>query len=142
MPAIDSCQPNVIKAFEKEGWQVIEQPLMLRLMKRNIYIDIKFRRLKGGIVEEIVIAEVKCFSNPKFDLEEFYSAIGQYQLYRKALHIYNDFSDIYLVIPQTAYQRLQLESALIAIFEETDVKLILVDVEQEVILQWIIWQPS
>ncbi|NJL43347.1 MAG: hypothetical protein HC935_08680, partial [Pseudanabaena sp. SU_2_4] len=34
---------------------------------------------------DIIIVEVKCFTNPKVDLPELYTAIGQYEIYRSAL---------------------------------------------------------
>jgi hypothetical protein len=35
-------------------------------------------RKSNGQSEQIIILEVKCFSNPQTDLSEFYTALGQY----------------------------------------------------------------
>jgi hypothetical protein len=39
----------------------------------------------NGRSEQIIVLEVKCFTNPKTDLQEFYTAIGQYEFYREVL---------------------------------------------------------
>lgn len=39
MPAIDTCQPQVIRALEKDGWRVRQSPFHLADEKRSIFVD-------------------------------------------------------------------------------------------------------
>lgn len=45
MPAIDSCQPQVIRALEKDGWAVEPIPFQLKV---QVYIDIEAKQQVNG----------------------------------------------------------------------------------------------
>jgi len=96
----------MIRAFEKVGWRVHEKPYLIRTAKRNLYADFGLQRANEDNLEQIIIMEVKCFTDPQTDLQELYTAIGQYQLYQNALTEHRIAYPLYLAIPQTAYERL------------------------------------
>jgi hypothetical protein len=51
MPALDHCQPAVVRALEKAGWLVIDQPLTIRnvIGRRHIYADLRLKHRQTGL---------------------------------------------------------------------------------------------
>jgi len=137
MAALDQCEGEIIQALQKDGWEVSEKPYAIRIVGRSIFADMSLKRIKGGEHEEIIIVEVKCFTNPSADLQELYTAIGQYHFYRIALTLKRSSLPLYLAIPHQAYQRLIKQPSISALFQSGGVKLVVVDIEQEEIVQWI-----
>lgn len=137
MSAIDACEPQIIRAFEKDGWQIVEKPHAIPFHDRAIFADFRARHLNEDGESYIVVMEVKCFTNPKHDLAEVYTAIGQYQLYAAAMIASEDTYPLYLAIPYAAYQRFEVEFTFLSAFSRAGVKLVIVDVVQEVVIQWI-----
>jgi hypothetical protein len=74
--AIDACEPQVIRALEKEGWQILAKPYLIVTLVRNLYADLSLQKFQNGSSEQIIVLEVKCFTNPGSDLTEFYTAVG------------------------------------------------------------------
>lgn len=85
MSALDACEPQIIRALEKDGWQIVAKPYQIKIDRRIVFADFSARHVNGDSEHFIVVMEVKCFTNPKTDLTELYTAIGQYQLYLTAL---------------------------------------------------------
>lgn len=130
MPAIDQCHLQMVRALRKAGWMVDEKPYVLRLTSgRRLFVDIKAQYDQN----EIIIVEVKCFVDNQ--VEELYTAIGQYMVYRNLLRRLNIQKQIYLAIPVTAYYGI-VEELAAEVVQEARIKLILVDIEHEVIERW------
>jgi hypothetical protein len=130
MPAIDQCHEQMVRALRKAGWTVDEKPYVLRLTSgRRLFVDIKAQHDQN----EIIVVEVKCFVDNL--VEELYTAIGQYLVYRNLLRRLNIHRQIYLAIPVTAYYGI-VEELAVEIVQEAKIKLIVVDIENEVIEQW------
>jgi hypothetical protein len=87
MPALDSCEAAIVHALEKEGWQVLDKPYPIRVIVDNrvIFADIRLQQQTNQ--QQIIVVEVKCFPNNRSALDEFYRAIGQYQVYRNGLQL-------------------------------------------------------
>lgn len=75
MAAIDSCEPQVIRALQKDGWQILYKPHSIRLSNRQVFADFSVWRIEGNHTVEAVILEVKCFTDATDDLENFYTAV-------------------------------------------------------------------
>lgn len=134
MPAIDRCEPQVIRALEKEGWVVEAHHYLIRIStKKNAFADLRLRKATN----HLLIAEVKCFASRVLRLDEAYHTIGQYQVYRKALQLSKIVDPLYLAIPSPAYARLIAEPPVYATMQEAMIKLILIDLEREAIERWI-----
>ena len=63
MPAVDSCQPQIIHALEKDGGRVLSRQSRFMVEGRLIYIDLHAYRQVNGSQKEIFLAEVKCFAD-------------------------------------------------------------------------------
>lgn len=115
---------------------------MIRTDRRSMLADLRAQRTLNGRSEQIIIVEVKCFTNPKFDLPELYTAIGQYEIYRAALRKGQSTPPLYLALPDTAYNRLMKDSAFRNALERAAIKMLIVDIETEEIVEWITWLKS
>lgn len=130
MPALDNCHPQVVRALEKEGWVVSPKPYRLTFGERPyLFIDI----LAQHDDSRIIIVEVKCFNDNQ--LNDLYIAVGQYLIYRSLLRAKNISDPLYLAIPQDIYESLFKEIGMFVV-EETQIKLIVVDIDREVIVKW------
>lgn len=80
--------------------------------------------------------EVKCFPDGSADTSELYTALGQYLIYRGILEQQQINLDLYLAVPVEAYEDVFSRMALKSI-EMNRVKIVVVDMEREVIVQWL-----
>lgn len=135
MPAIDQCEPNVIRALEKLGWRVTDRPFPIRLSRdEGVYADLRLRSTDGQ--QSIIIVEVKCFSEKRSILDEFYHAVGQYLLYREALQLKNISVPLYLSVPRTIYDTFFARRMVQAVLKNANIKIMVVDIELEEVIQW------
>lgn len=81
--------------------------------------------------------EVKCFSKPQTDLQEFYTAIGQYRYYLNALRVNQLEFPLYLAIPHHAYVRLIKDPPMHRTMQDPTISLVIVEIEKEEVVQWI-----
>lgn len=136
MPALDQCHQQVVNALIKAGWQVDPQPLRLDLPNRHLFVDILAQRINEDEQKQIIVIEVKCFSNPDKETTELYTAIGQYIVYRKILSSVNSRIPIYLSVPTHIYYGI-FEEIGFEILREEDIHLIVVNLEDEQIEEWV-----
>ena len=131
MPALDQCHEQMAQALRKAGWQVDDKPYVLRLASgRRFFIDIKAQHDQN----EIIVVEVKCFADNQ--INELYTGIGQYLIYRSLLERKGISRALYLAIPSTAYIQIVQELAM-DVITEAKIKLLVVDIDQEVVEQWL-----
>ena len=134
--AYDNCHQQIVNALLKAAWVVDDKQVYLRVDRLTMVADIRAQILNGN-VQQIIIVEVKCFSDPRNDLDELYRAVGQYLLYRSALQLRQSDWPIYLAIPTIVYSRLFVKSVVQNVVTRNEIKLIIVDVEREEIVQWL-----
>ena len=131
MPALDQCHEQIANALRKAGWKVDDKPYVIRLTSgRRFFIDIQAQRDQN----EIIVVEVKCFADNQ--INELYTGIGQYLVYRSLLERKGILRSLYLAIPSTAYIQIVQELAMDIIVAEK-IKLVVVDLDQEVVEQWL-----
>ncbi len=136
MPAFDSCHPQVVRALEKDGWTISSDQFLIRIDRSHrVYIDIEAQRVDSS---SIMVVEVKCFQDIESETSDLYSAIGQYLIYRNLLERKNLDIPLYLAIPIEAYLGVFNRMAFPMIVQN-HVKMIVVDLEHEVIDQWLNW---
>ncbi len=137
--ATDACEPQIIRALEKDGWHITERPLaiVIRRGQEAYLVDFRARRVANGRTEEVLIFEVKCFTHPENDLQEFYTAVGQYHTYLSALEAVQTALPLYLAIPSHAYERIMARQALRVTLERDTIRLLIVDIDREEIVAWI-----
>ena len=134
--ALDSCHYQVVNALTKAGWSVEPNIYVMELDRVRIYPDIRARQVNGQ-VEELLIVEVKCFSDEDNYSDELYRAIGQYLVYRTMIELKGVQAKIYVAIPSFIYERLFRRQVVAETIRIANIKLIVVDIDREEIIQWI-----
>ncbi|HLA44256.1 MAG TPA: element excision factor XisH family protein [Aggregatilineales bacterium] len=135
MPAVDNCEPQVVRAMEKDGWQVVRRHYLIRLGKGRgaVYADLRLQKDEA----QILIVEVKSFERRGSQMDDLYQAIGQYMVYQKALALAGQREPLYLALPETAFRRLRVHDAIQATIQDAKIKLILVDISREEVVEWV-----
>jgi hypothetical protein len=137
MPALDQCQPHVIRALNKAGWTVAPKPFVLKLSHgHTLFIDLEAAREEEAGERIILLVEVKCFPEASAETSELYTAIGQYLVYRDLLKERGIEFDLYLAVPVEAYQDVFARMA-VSTISENQIKMVIVDMDREVIVQWL-----
>lgn len=136
MPAYDVCHEQVVRALEKEGWQIVIENEQYRYQRRSIYVDFRAERHGNGSTQTILLAEVKCFADEKSYTTDLYTAIGQYLMYRELLDKLSAMISIYLAIPRSIYDTV-FEEVARSLIQRYRIKLLIVNLETEAIEQWI-----
>ncbi|MDD1413635.1 XisH family protein [Dolichospermum sp. ST_con] len=130
---------GVVKiALQKDGWQITNDPLTISVGGVNLSIDLAAEKLIAAEREGQKIAvEVKSFLERSSAISEFHTALGQFINYRGALRRLQPERVLYLAIPLTTYKTFfQLDFPKDMILEN-QLKMLVYDVEQEVIFKWI-----
>ncbi|WP_414518365.1 XisH family protein [Nostoc sp. PCC 9305] len=138
MSAKDIFHEVVKKALQKDGWQITHDPLSISVGGVNVSIDLAAEKLIAAEREgEKIAVEVKSFLEKSSAISEFHTALGQFINYRGALRRRQPERVLYLAVPLTTYKTFFQLDFPQAMIEENQVKMIIYDVEQEVIFKWI-----
>jgi hypothetical protein len=86
-----------------------------------------------GQIEQIYV-EIKCLA-PDSTRDKLYIALGQYAMYAELLIAKDIASPLYLAIPEIAFQNL-FDHILEQTFKRLRVKIVLIDLENEVVKEW------
>jgi XisH protein len=137
MPAKDIYHNAVRFALVKDGWQILKDDYTLEYGGDRLYVDIAAEKsITAEKQGRKILVEVKSFLGRSFinDLEQ---AVGQYVVYRDVLvETALDF-ELYLAITQGTYKSDFQRKLAQMIINRNQVKLLIVDAESEVIVQWI-----
>ena len=104
--------------------------------KRKIHIDIEASRPANGRRQQMLLVEVKCFPDPENTTRELYTALGQYLIYRTILHDRGIAAALYLAVPAAVFETI-FDTIVRRVTTAYAIKLLVVDLDAEVITQWI-----
>ncbi|MGB7086570.1 MAG: XisH family protein [Phormidesmis sp.] len=137
MAAKDRFHAVVRRALEKEQWAITDDPLRLDVGGTKFEIDLGAEQLLAAERgSEKIAIEIKTFLSDS-PLTDYHAALGQFLNYRLALEISDPTRVLYLAVPVGAYETFfRREFAQISI-ERYQIKQIIYDPTQEVIVQWI-----
>jgi hypothetical protein len=137
MGAKDRFHTAVIIALEKEQWNVTDDPLRLEVGGTKFEIDLGAEQLLAAERgQEKIAVEIKTFLSDS-PLTDYHAALGQFLNYRLALEISDPTRILYLAVPVVVYQTFfKREFAQISL-ERYQIKQIIYDPNEEVIIQWI-----
>ena len=138
MSAKDVFHEVVKKALQKDGWQITHDPLSISVGGVSLSIDLAAEKLIGAEKEgEKIAVEIKSFLERSSAISEFHTALGQFINYRGALRRRQPDRVLYLAVPLTTYKTFFNLDFPRDMIEENQVKMIIYDVEHEVIAEWI-----
>ena len=129
---------NLVKILlDQDGWVVTHDPLTIRGLTRKIHIDFAAEKIITAEREGSKIAvEVKSFLGPSL-LNDFYDAIGKYELYWDALNQNDPSRILFIAVPIGAYDELVLEPFIQNTLRRLGIKLLIFNPELEKIELWI-----
>jgi len=137
MPQRDLDHNTVVRALEKEGWTITDDPLRLEYGRRNLYIDLGAENLLAAEKDRQRIAvEIKGFSGTS-DMRDLEMALGQYHLYRDVLTELEPARTLHLAIPAFAYEEVFSDKLGQLVIRQQKLRLILYEEEEQEILRWI-----
>ncbi|MBD2443880.1 MAG: XisH family protein [Dolichospermum sp.] len=138
MSAKDVFHEVVKKALQKDGWQITHDPLSISVGGVNLSIDLAAEKLIAAEKQgEKIAVEIKSFLERSSAISEFHTALGQFINYRGALRRRQPDRVLYLAVPLTTYKTFFNLDFPRDMIEENQVKMIIYDVEHEVITEWI-----
>ncbi len=133
----DAYHDVVKSALEKDGWTITHDPLRLVAGGVRAYIDLGAEQTMGAEKEgEKIAVEIKSFVADS-DISELERAIGQYILYAAILTQEEPDRKLYLAAPETAYYGIFSEQVVDLLVKNQQIRLIIYDVLEERITQWI-----
>ena len=138
MPIKDVYHDVVKNALIKDGWTITDDPLYLNLEEIvTLYVDLGAEKLFSAQKGNRQIAvEVKSFIQVSV-IYELHQAVGQFISYRIALQKHSPTRILYLAIPDIIYDGIFSTRFGQEIIAETHLKILVYDVQEEKIVQWI-----
>ncbi len=135
--AKDRFHSVVRTALEKEGWKITGDPYEITVDDIDFEIDLAAEELLAAEREGRKIAvEVKSFISPS-NVSEFHTALGQFLNYRDALNSVEPDRQLYLAVRERIYTSFFQRRFIAAAVERYQLQLVIYDVQQEVITQWL-----
>lgn len=127
----------VRNALEKEDWKITADPYEINVDDVDFEIDLAAEDLLGAEREGQKIAvEIKSFISPS-NVSEFHTALGQFLNYRDALEKIEPERLLYLAVRVPVYETFFQRKFIISAVKKYQLRLMIYDVEQEVIRQWL-----
>lgn len=137
MSARDTIHNAVKNALIKDGWTITHDPYRVAINKSYAYVDLGAEQfLTAERQNQKIAVEIKSLAgrSPIYDLEQ---AVGQCVIYHAMIRRKEPGRMRYMAIPRLAYAALFLREPGNALIEDGIVQLIVVDIEQEEIVEWI-----
>jgi hypothetical protein len=136
MSARDLFHNAVVHALQKDGWTITNDPLTVRYGQDRVAIDLGAERiLAAERGSEKIAVEIKSFRGES-ELFDYHAALGQFLNYRLALQNSEPDRTLYLAVPEETQKSLFSRSLAAASVQQYQVKLLIYNPEQEVIVQW------
>ncbi len=137
MAARDLFHNAVRNGLLKENWTISADPLSLKFGDTRIYIDLGAEKIvaaeKG---EEKIAVEIKTFAGDSV-VFDFHVAIGQFINYQVVLENKEPDRILYLAVPQEIHDTFFQSLLAQAVIQKYQIKLIIYEPEQEVIIKWL-----
>ncbi|MBE9160038.1 XisH family protein [Nodosilinea sp. LEGE 06152] len=136
MPARDLFHDAVVHALQKDGWTITDDPLTVRYGQDRVAIDLGAEKILAAVRDrEKIAVEIKSFLGES-ELFDYHAALGQFLNYRLALQGTEPDRILYLAVPKETYKSLFSRDLAEASVQQYQVKLLIYDPEEEVIVQW------
>ncbi len=137
MPARDLYHNHVRNALIKDGWTITDDPLRLRLGKKDMYIDLGAERILWAEKNSSRIAvEIKSFLGAS-DLADLHDALGQFVLYHDVLQETQADRILFLAVRDTVYATVFESPIGNLLLKNGRLQLLVFSVEQEAIVKWV-----
>lgn len=137
MPARDLYHDAVKAALIKNGWVITADPYFIKYENTELYADLAAEKpIAAARGSDKIVVEVKSFVGRSL-MYDFQQALGQYLVYRRLIELTEPEYQVYLAIDDITYQDFFSEKAIQVVVQANHLLLVVVDIEQEEIVQWI-----
>ena len=137
MPQRDLDHDVVVRALEKDGWTITDDPFRLEYGRRNLYVDLGAENLLAAEKAQRRIAvEIKGFAGTS-DMRDLEVALGQYILYRDVLAELEPDRTLHLAIPVFAYEEVFSDKLGQLVIRQQQLRLIVYKDEEQEIVRWL-----
>lgn len=137
MPAKDIYHNAVKTALIKDGWTIVADPYKIRYEDAELFADLAAEKpISAERDGQKIVVAIKSFLGAS-PMQDFHQALGQYILYRDLISLTEPEYHLYLAIKESTYKNLFQLSFSKAVVEENQLKLLVVNMEEEEILLWI-----
>jgi hypothetical protein len=141
VPARDSIHNSVVSALRKDGWTITHDPLVVRLGRDLVFIDVAAQSDDGRVVGasrngERIAVEIKTFSGPS-RLEAFERAIGQYVLYNLVLGSKEPGRRLFLAVSEEVARSLFTRPLMELAIREIPLAFVVINTHIEEVVKWI-----
>ena len=139
MPAKDLFHDACVRALQKDGWTITNDPLTLKVGDIDLFVDLGAERLvtaeKGA---ERIAVEIKSFVN-RSGTQDIERAVGQFVVYQDALALSEENRDrvLYLALRETSYLTLFESNLGKMLLNNNRLRLVVFDLKTETITRWI-----
>ncbi len=137
MPAKDIYHNQARNALIKAGWTITRETYQIKFREIKLYADLSAKAVFAAERDDRqIVVEVKSFVGAS-RVRDFEAAIGQYILYRLYLAQVFPEAVLYMAVNDAIYRSFFLKSAIQFAVKELAINLIVFNVEEEAIVQWI-----
>ena len=136
--AKDAIHDSIKNALLKDGWAITAEFLQIEYEELEIFADLVAERkpIVAEKNEKKIIVEVKTFAGRSF-IRELQQALGQYDLYREIITLAGLDYELYLAVSSLIYEAFFLRKGTHEVVQRRQLKLLVVDVEREEVVEWI-----
>jgi hypothetical protein len=138
MPATDKIHDAVKAALIKDGWSITADPFTIAYEEINVFADLAADRLlaaERGVVR--IAVEIKSFIG-RSRIHDLELTLGQYNLYQALLEKVAPERKLFLAVSDTVYTEFLEQAGVQMILQRFHVSLIVVKLEAEEIIAWIL----
>lgn len=137
MPKRDTTHEAAVVALQKEGWDILYDPLFVPTKGGiNFFIDLGMERLIGiGKDGEQIAVEIKSF-NETTPFYSFYEMLGQFQVYELALEEQLKPWGLYIAISYLGFQKLDDAPIFKRAIKKFCLKFIIFDPLSQTVIEW------
>jgi hypothetical protein len=137
VPAKDLYHDAVKNALIKDGWLIIADPYIIKYEDAQLYADLAAEKpIAAERQGDKIVVEIKSFVG-KSQMYDFHNALGQYIVYRNLIQVSEPEFNLYLAIDDIVYLNFFQRPSVKLIVNHNNLQLIIVDMQQEQIVQWI-----
>lgn len=139
MSAKDIYHDPFVRALANDGWTITHDPLTIPFDGTDLFVDIGAERMIGAERNgERIAVEIKSFIKPS-PVQDLKEAVGQYILYGDIMAESPEDADrtLYIAVREETYRTIFGKEQTQRLMHNRNIRLIVFNPEQEVILQWI-----
>jgi hypothetical protein len=123
-------------ALEKEKWTITADPYEISVGEVDFEIDLAAEMLAAERAGQKIAVEIKSFIG-RSSVSEFHTALGQFINYQFALEEFEPERQLYLAVPESTHNSFFQRRFIRSVIERTQIRLLVYDEKQEVIVQWL-----